>query len=137
MANAPIELGQDPQFEPFLYAPVGEDRHGATVTVLSMLARLGVDPWGEASELASLPRSAARQRLEALMARFSDVATLVTDRNNVISGLLAVLPGKTMTSHMGPTLTVRRPALPHGAVMPYGIIAAILMLAWLATLAQP
>jgi hypothetical protein len=136
MANAPIELGQDPQFEPFLYAAVGEDRHGDTVTVLSMLARLGVDPWGEASELASLPHAAARQRLEALMARFSDVATLVSDRNKVISRLLAVLPSNTMTSRMGPTLIVRRPAPPRFAVMFYGIIAAILVLAWLATLAQ-
>ena len=137
MANTPIQLGQDPQFEPFLHAPVGEDCHGDTVTVLSMLARLDVDPWGEASELASLPHGAARQRLEALMARFNDVATLVADRNKVISRLLAVLPGKTMTSRMGPTLIVRRPALPRGAVMLYGIIATILVLAWLATLAQP
>ena len=136
MANAPVQLGQDPQFEPFLYAPVGEDRHGDTVTVLSMLARLGIDPWGEAKELAKLPHGAARQRLEALMARFSDVATLVTDRNKVISRLLAVLPGKAMTSGMLPNTTPSRPALPPYALPFFGIIAAILVLACLATLAQ-
>jgi hypothetical protein len=57
MAYAPTQLGQDPQFEPFLYAPLGEDRRGSSVTVLSMLARLGVDPWSEASELSRLPVS--------------------------------------------------------------------------------
>jgi hypothetical protein len=36
-----------PEFERFLYASVGEDRNGYVVTVLSTLARLGLDPWKE------------------------------------------------------------------------------------------
>ena len=60
LAGALPQLGQDPKYEPFLYAPVGDDRRGATVTVLSMLARLGVDPWGEAAGLASLPEGAEK-----------------------------------------------------------------------------
>jgi len=32
-------------FDPFLFASVGEDRNGANVTVISALARLGLDPW--------------------------------------------------------------------------------------------
>lgn len=85
-------LQQDPRYAAFLYNEVGEDGRGASVTVLSMLARLGVDPWREASELAGLPTDAARRRLSALMARFVDVPSAVPARSQDVSRLLAVLP---------------------------------------------
>lgn len=52
-----------PEFERFLYASVGEDRNGHVVTVLSTLARLGLDPWKETAHLVALGRDAARDRL--------------------------------------------------------------------------
>jgi hypothetical protein len=58
-------------------------------------------------------------------------------RSKVVSRLLAVLPGKTMTSGIGPALTLRRSDLPPYAVVFCGIIAAILRLARRARLAQP
>ncbi len=48
-----------PDFERFLYATVGQDRNGYAVTVLSTLARLGLDPWNETAELVALGREAA------------------------------------------------------------------------------
>jgi hypothetical protein len=39
--------GPSPRFDAFLFAPVGEHREGMKVSVLSALARLGVDPWAE------------------------------------------------------------------------------------------
>jgi hypothetical protein len=53
----------------FLYADVGE-ADGTMLTVLSLLARLGLDPWHEAGRIAKLPRKAAVSGL-ALM--ISDV----------------------------------------------------------------
>lgn len=41
MAYAPTQFGQDPQYQAFLYAPVGEDQRGISITVLPILARLG------------------------------------------------------------------------------------------------
>jgi len=32
-------------FDEFLFAPVGEDASGMPLTLLTVLARLGVDPW--------------------------------------------------------------------------------------------
>ena len=61
-ALSQISIGPSP-FEPFLYASVGEDKAGIELTVLSALARLGLDPWSEASRLADLPRAAAVQAL--------------------------------------------------------------------------
>jgi hypothetical protein len=83
--------GETP-FDGFLYAAVGEDRGGNTVSVLSTLARLGLDPWDEAADLADLPRVDARNRLERLLARFSDVPALRQDQGTIIPRLLELLP---------------------------------------------
>lgn len=136
MAYPPTQLGQDPQFEPFLYAPLGEDRRGSSVTVLSMLARLGVDPWSEASELSRLPLAAARQRLEALTASFHDVPTPVPDRSRIVSGLLALLPRRATTAHSPEDDTLAKLALLSQGSPFYWIIAVALFFGWVAILAQ-
>jgi hypothetical protein len=57
--------GRDPfafknsAFDAFLYANVGTELNGLELTILSILARLGKDPWAEAAALAYLPRAAA------------------------------------------------------------------------------
>jgi hypothetical protein len=60
------------EFDVFLFAPIGEDRNGMLLSVLSALARLHVDPWQEAAKLARLPREAATQRLASLIAALPD-----------------------------------------------------------------
>lgn len=88
-----------PEFERFLYASVGEDRNGYAVTVLSMLARLGLDPWNEAAELVTLGRDGARARFGALLARFRDVPALTSDHRRVARDLSQLLPeGRTSGS---------------------------------------
>lgn len=81
-----------PEFERFLYASVGEDRNGSVVTVLSTLARLGLDPWNETEELVTLGRVAARSRLDTLLARFRDVPALASDHGTVAQDLSQLLP---------------------------------------------
>jgi|AntRauTorcE11898_2_1112593.scaffolds.fasta_scaffold14212_2 hypothetical protein len=136
MAHTPTPLGQDPRYQRFLSAPVGEDRRGGSVTVLSMLARLGVDPWGEASDLANLPEGAARQRLEALMSRFHDVSTPVPDQSRIVSVLVALLPGQASTAKPasdGASAGLVFP--PQGSPFRW-IIAAALFIGWVAMVAQ-
>ena len=95
------------EFEPFLYAPVGEDRNGCVVTVLSALARLGLDPWKEAAELSTQGREAARTRLTKLLGAFRDVPALGQDDEAVAQTLALLLPerpavrGKTGSSIPG------------------------------------
>jgi hypothetical protein len=43
----------------FLFADIGTEREGMTLSVLSALSRLGIDPWQKAEHLARLPRAAA------------------------------------------------------------------------------
>jgi len=44
-----------PEFDEFLRAPIGADRNGTSLSVLSALARLNVDPWQEATSLRECP----------------------------------------------------------------------------------
>ena len=78
----------------FLYAFVGADRNGAMVTVLSTFARLGLDPWVEASELAGLPPGAARIRLGILLAGSRDVPKLTYGQEAVARKLVTLLPAR-------------------------------------------
>jgi hypothetical protein len=55
-------------FDDFLFASIGDDAAGAPMTLLTALARLDVDAWEEAADLARLPHEAAAQKLAALLA---------------------------------------------------------------------
>ena len=76
----------------FLFAEVGEDRTGAAVTVLSALARLGLEPWSEARELASLDREDAQVRLTAHFEAIADIPTLGPASDSVAAKLVSLLP---------------------------------------------
>ncbi len=47
----------------FLMSDVGTEANGLPLTVLSIMARLGHDPWVEAERLAGMPKEAARDCL--------------------------------------------------------------------------
>jgi hypothetical protein len=105
MAASSILNPNNPDFERFLYASVGEDRAGSTVSVLSALARQNLDPWVEAAELAALGRSGAGARLSLLLSRSREVPRLGQDHQAVAHDLARLLPehkGR-MTSSGDPT----------------------------------
>jgi len=86
--------------DPFLHACVGEDRNGTGVTVLSALARLGPDPWQEASELGELSACDALTRLSATLSRFKDLPTLFLDHALIARGLTKLLPERSAAGDM-------------------------------------
>lgn len=92
MAEPSVLNPHPPEYERFLHASVGEDRNGNVVTVLSTLARLGLDPWVETTELATLGRAAARARLDTLLSLFRDVPALASDHGKVAQDLSQLLP---------------------------------------------
>jgi hypothetical protein len=81
----PSELGG------FLYASIDEEG-GTLLSVLSMLARLDVDPWQEAANLARMPRENATQRLTSLIAALPGGPSTHRDSNAVASRLITLLP---------------------------------------------
>ena len=62
------------------------------LSVLSALARLGLDPWQEAAELARLPPDTATQRLVASIAAFSDGLSVHLEIRALAARLIALLP---------------------------------------------
>ncbi len=51
----------------FLFTPIADDPNGMHLTMLSALARSGVDPWDEAAGLRTLSREAATEKLVHLL----------------------------------------------------------------------
>jgi hypothetical protein len=82
------------EFNAFLFAPVGEDKAGLPLTVLSALSRLGLDPWGEAARLAGLPVDAAIQALTLAIARLPEGDWKASDTGTIAARLIAFLPAR-------------------------------------------
>jgi hypothetical protein len=85
----PANLRKD--FDDFLFAPVGPDFDGTPLTLATVLARLGVDPWEEAAELASLAQEPAMQRLTSRLESMPNAPSTAEDTVNVAMRLLALL----------------------------------------------
>jgi hypothetical protein len=56
------------QYDSFLYATICAETNGSLLSVLSAMARMNLDPWQEAANLAGLPAKAATHRLATLIA---------------------------------------------------------------------
>jgi hypothetical protein len=52
----------------FLFTPVASDANGMHLTMLSALARSGVDPWDEAASFATLSQENATQKVVLVLA---------------------------------------------------------------------
>jgi hypothetical protein len=80
------------EFNAFLFAPVGDDKNGMVLTVVSALARLGLDPWNEAGRLAGLPRIAATQALARMIAKLPVGDWQSSDLSEIAARLTGLLP---------------------------------------------
>lgn len=77
--------------EDFLFAPIADDANGMPLTMLSALARSGVDPWSEAADLAVLSRESATQKLMLLLAGVPNGPTTGADTASEASRLVTLL----------------------------------------------
>ncbi len=80
------------QFDDFLFARIDEDGDATPLSVLSMLARLDIDPWEEAAKLARLPRAAAARRLVDFIAATPGAPSAHLNAKTVSDRLLDLLP---------------------------------------------
>ena len=63
------------------------------LSVLSALARLDLDPWTEAADLAKMPTKVASQKLASLIETFPDLPTSPAGSETSAARLIALLPG--------------------------------------------
>lgn len=80
------------EFNEFLYSPIGEDKNGLLVTVLSAFARQNIDPWQEAADLDGLPRDTAVQKLTSIIAALPSHQPMLGDPTPTAVRLIALLP---------------------------------------------
>jgi hypothetical protein len=92
MAHAALAPGIGREFDPFLFASIGEGGHGHPLTVISALAQSGVDPWLEAIGLARLSRELAVARLSRLIAALPGLPASNRPVDSIAEELVALLP---------------------------------------------
>ncbi len=108
MTSSPSAPYLTPQFDDFLFARIDEGSEAMPLSVLSILARLGVDPWEEAAKLARLERVSAAKRLVEFIAATPGAPAAYLSAKTVSERLIDLLP-----SSAGVTIQPR-PRQEHG-----------------------
>jgi hypothetical protein len=85
------------EFDTFLFAPVGEDRNGMPLTVLSTLARSDLDPWQEAARLTEASGKVATERLAWLITSLPGRPSALLDSGTIAARLVALLPRRAIS----------------------------------------
>jgi hypothetical protein len=81
-----------PEMDLFLFADVGKEVDGISLSVLSALARLGVDPRDEAARLSRLTSKAAASQLSRLFARLPGHPWTPPEIRRIAKSLVELLP---------------------------------------------
>jgi hypothetical protein len=115
-----------PEFDPFLFASVGEEVDGVPLSVLSALTRLGLDPRDEAARLSHLTREAAADQLARMIARLSDQRWTLSEAHGIAAPLIAHLPTSTTAGKPDPLATGAVPSRSVGT----GFLLSLLLLAF-------
>jgi hypothetical protein len=79
-------------FNTFLFSEVGLELNGSALTVLSLLARLGEDPWSQALNWARLPRPAIIDDLADCIRQMPLCPEALLDARITASRLILLLP---------------------------------------------
>ena len=90
------------EFNEFLFAIVGQEQSGQQLTVLSALARLGLDPWGEAARLSELSDEAATKALAAVIGALPGGDWKVSEGQSIAVRLVNHLPRHSTPSGRSP-----------------------------------
>ena len=85
---------QKSDLNPFLFADVGTELNGSTLTMLSVLARLGQDPWIEAARWAKLPKATAIDRLIDAITDIPLSSQSASETKTVAARLVMLLPAQ-------------------------------------------
>ena len=106
----------------FLFAPVGAEANGMTLSLVSVFARLGNDPWPEAGRLAKLPKSEATESLARSITSMPTSIWPLQAATAIAARLIALLPTQSSVPRRSP------PASAYGVKAgPFLTIAVVLV----------
>ena len=78
----------------FLYADVGTELNGSALTILSVVARLGKDPWEEAARWARLPKAVVIDSLAQDIAQMPLAPSALAEIRATAARLALLLPAQ-------------------------------------------
>jgi hypothetical protein len=115
-----------PAFSAFLYATVCEERNEMPLSVISVLARLDLDPWTEAADLAQMPADGAALRLSALLAVVQNNQHAPLELSATAARLVKLLPQSISASGQAQASAARVQSEPRLS-MPAVLCVALLL----------
>nr|WP_294547444.1 hypothetical protein [uncultured Rhodopila sp.] len=111
----------------FLFAEVGTELNGSPLTILSILARLGQDPWAEAARWAKLPKAATIDKLAQSIAQMPLPPQAIAEARTTASRLILLLPSQAQSPRAEPKAAkAAKPAASKWVLV--GIFGAALVL---------
>jgi hypothetical protein len=78
----------------FLFAEVGTELNGSPLTILSVLARLGQDPWAEAARWTKLSKAATIDTLAQSISQMPLDPQAIAEARSTASRLIQLLPSQ-------------------------------------------
>jgi hypothetical protein len=133
MKPAAASFGLGSEFDNFLFAPIAEDWNGMSLSVVSLLGRMDLDPWQEAASLAALPAKAAVQRLTSLLTLLPDPPLQQPEPGTIAARLVALLPHRPDPNSS--PLQSSGAATTHARAISKGILLAVYLTVMLAATA--
>jgi hypothetical protein len=112
MATSDAFALQRSGLNPFLFAEVGTELNGSTLTILSVLARLGQDPWAEAAKWTKLPKATIIDRLAQSIAQMPLPAQEINEARSTASRLILLLPSQVSRPTEAPAVSKAVSMLP-------------------------
>jgi hypothetical protein len=101
VATSDVTTLQRSDLNQFLFADIGTEANGTTLSVLSVFARRGSDPWTEAGRLAGLPKAEATDSLARMIAGMPNSVWPLPDAAAIAVRLIGMLPAR-------PALNIRQ-----------------------------
>jgi len=92
VATSDVTALQRSDLNEFLFADVGTERSGMMLSVVSLFARQGSDPWREADRLAELPKAVAADSLARSIAEMPQGRWNLPDAAVIAARLIGLLP---------------------------------------------
>jgi hypothetical protein len=94
VATSDVNTLQRSDLNPFLFADIGTEANGMTLSVLSVFARRGTDPWTEAGRLAALPKRDATDLLAQMIAGMPRSLWALPEAIVIAVRLIGLLPAR-------------------------------------------
>jgi hypothetical protein len=110
----------------FLFAEVGTELNGSPLTILSVLARLGQDPWAEAARWAKLPKAATIDSLAQSIAQMPLAPQAIAEARTTASRLILLLPSQAQGPRQASRAAAAKSAMPKWVLV--AIFGAALVL---------